>query len=173
VRPAGRGPALRFVESGITLDFAAARSAVRHDSADGHGNRVWPGVDFCVEDDAELLWVEVKNWQPSGLPARLRGAKRRAFVGALKSGSLVRGLRGKFLGTTAFLAWTGQADLRPVRYIALVEPLRPTDSPLLMAVNDRLRSPMAGPWRCGITVAIMGLAEWNARFSDYPGAASP
>ena len=57
-----------YVESNIEFDFSAAKSLIEHDKTTPgvtggsvHGNNVWPGVDYCIEEaSGEWIWLEVK-----------------------------------------------------------------------------------------------------------------
>lgn len=157
----------RLTESGIEFDLTAARSACRHDSVPGHGNRRWPGVDFCVEDADGLLWIEVKNWWPPGLPPHRRGPSRRSFLCSLRNGVLSRRLRDKLLGTTAYLTWIQRPPAEDLRFVVVLEPVQEVDCALLLALNDKLSSFARGPWAYQITCSAMNVEQWNARFPEY------
>jgi len=99
-------------ESGIEFDFSAALSCSKHDAV----NRVWPGVDFVVEEPARWIWLEVKNWEPAALPPRRRGGQRRSFLSKMRSSTFFSEvLRAKFIGTSAFLALTNQHPNKDIR----------------------------------------------------------
>ena len=160
-----------FVESRIEFDFTRAASAVQHDKpAPGHGNNVWPGVDFCLQDDLEQLWLEVKSWHPAHFAPKDRGGSRRSFLSKMKSKVFTQEVRNKFLGTTAFLAWTNSFAPAPTRFILLFQPPRPLDAALLVTFQNRIKSqvPNLRVWQQPIYVAVLDLAEWNCRYPEYP-----
>ena len=160
-----------FVESRIEFDFSQAINAVQHDKpAPGHGNSVWPGVDFCLQDGAEQFWLEVKSWDPAHLAPKDRGGNRRSFLCKLKSKAFMSEMRSKFLGTTAFLAWTNNFTPAPTRFVLLFQPPRPLDAALLVTFQSRIKAqvPNLRAWQQPIFVAVMDLDEWNRRYPEYP-----
>lgn len=155
-----------IVESGIEIDFTPAVSVVKHDLL----NSVWPGVDYIIDDGAQEIWLEIKNWEPTGMSAKRRGGQRWSFLCKMRSKTFFREeLRGKFLGTTSFLCYTGTPPIRPVLYVVLLE--SPRFDPVLMPhVNDRMRGLLRPhvAWRPPIAVAVLNVSEWNSRFPHYP-----
>ncbi len=172
-----------YVESGIEFDFSSARTVIEHDKsapthAGGtvHKNSVWPGVDFCIEETlvgqtpAEWIWLEVKSWEPSRIDPHRRGGNRWSFICKMKSDRFAMEMRDKFLGTTAFLAWTNNFTLAQTRFVLLFEPPTPMDSALLGSRNTRMQGRMSSKlWVYPIRVSVLTLKGWNARFGvDYP-----
>jgi hypothetical protein len=158
-------------ESGIEFDFSAALSCSKHDTV----NRAWPGVDFLVEEPTRWIWLEVKNWEPSALPPRYRGGQRRSFLSKMKSKTFfTEVLRGKFLGTSAFLALTNQHPAKDIVYVVLLQSPR-FDSALKLHAIDRMSKliPRRGPWFVNVGVAVVDLRDWNRLFSPYPATVIP
>ena len=87
-----------------------------------------------------------------------------------KSKAYTQEMRNKFLGTTAFLAWTNNFMPAPTRYILLFQPPRPLDAALLVTFQSRIKSqvPNLRVWHEPISVAVLDLDEWNRRYPDYP-----
>ena len=160
-----------FIESGIEFDFTNAVSVVQHDKpAPGHGNSVWPGVDFCIEEPPDWIWLEVKSWDPARIAPKDRGGNRRSFICKMKSKAFTKEMRDKFLGTTAFLTWRGIFPLAPTRFILLFQPPHVLDSALLVTFQSRIKSqvPNLSLWQAPVFVAVLYLAEWNRRYPQYP-----
>lgn len=88
----------------------------------------------------------------------------------MRSKEFTAEVRGKFLGTSAYLAWTNQFPSTRVRYILVFEPPQPLDAALLVTQSTALRSqiPNLRKWSQPISVAVLTMAEWNMRFPDYP-----
>ena len=102
------------VESNIKFDFSLARTVCEHDTTTPKcdegttpdRNTYWPGVDFRIEDEDGWIWLEVKDW---------RGRMPGSFVHKMRSKAFAEQMRGKFLGTTAFLVWNQIFQSDPVR----------------------------------------------------------
>lgn len=154
-----------FEESDIRFDFGIVVPCRRHDEA----NRIFPGVDFIIEEPARDLYLEIKNWEGSSMPARRRGGQRRSFLAKLRSREFFKNeLRAKLTGTIAYLALTGNAPRRTILYIALLESPR-MDSALMLHATDRLKSlTERATWHIPVNAAVMNLSEWNKRFPQYP-----
>lgn len=155
-----------FVESDLEFDFTASPYAVKHDAV----NQVFPGVDFIVDEITRWLWLEVKNWEGSSVPARRRGGQRRSFLAKLNSKTYFTDtLRAKFTGTAAYLALTNAHPSKEILYVALLESPR-MDSALMLRANDRLNQLVKRDkiWHIPVNAAVMNLAEWQTRFPIYP-----
>lgn len=160
-----------FIESRIEFDFTSAAAAVQHDKpAPGYGNSIWPGVDFCIQDGSDWIWLEVKSWDPTHTPAKDRGGRRWSFICKMKSKTFTKEIREKFLGTTAFLAWRDIFPLAPTRFILLFQPPHTLDSALLVTFQSRVKAqiPNLSVWAEPIFVAVLDTAEWNRRYPNYP-----
>lgn len=162
----------KCVESQIEFDFSAARSVFEHDTtsskcqgtSSADGNTFWPGVDFRVEDDRGWIWLEVKNW---------RGRMRGSFASKLKSRPFADEMRGKFLGTAAYLAYSGTFVPAPIRYVLLFKPPTTPDEALLATFQDLVRAEMSAPRRLNISVYVWNLNTWNHEFPDYQAKRTP
>lgn len=165
-----------YVESNIEFDFTAALRVLEHDKALDpanplrQGNTTWPGVDFCLEEVSGWIWLELKNWDPAHVDPRRRGRDRWSFICKMKSDTFAKDMRNKFLGTTAFLAWTNAFPLAPIRFIMLFEPPYPMDSALLGSRTLRMRDhiPNRRIWQQPVHVSVLTLREWKLRFPHYP-----
>ena len=161
-----------FIESRIEFDFTDAIRVVQHDKpVPGHGNTVWPGTDFCIKESVnESIWLEVKNWDPTHIAPKDRGGCRWSFICKMKSKTFAKDMRNKFLGTTAFLAWTDNYLLEPTKFVLLFQPPHTLDVALLGTLQTRLQSqiPNLSIWQASIRVSILDVGEWNMRFSQFP-----
>jgi hypothetical protein len=165
-----------LTEPGFEVDFTAAMTAEYHDHR-GHGNSIWNGVDFVVEDTADYLWVEAKAWHPLAIPPHRRGGARWSYICKMRSKPFAQEMRGKFYGTAAFLSLVGRFPSnpppKPIRFVLLFEPPKPLDAALLVTMNTRMSNLIQrkGVWNRPVYVAVLDLAQWNARFTAYPGRA--
>lgn len=153
-----------LIESRIRFDFSLAPWHEKHDAI----NTVWPAVDFRIEEPDQWIWLEVKNWEPSTLPARHRGGQRRSFLAKLKSSTFYEQLRSKFLGTSSYLLHTGQVPDKYVSYVILLESPK-LDPALKLHANQRMTQQIRPriAWNNGIGVAVVDLSDWNERFGMY------
>lgn len=167
-----------YVESNIEFDFTAATTVIEHDKltpthsgGSVHGNNVWPGVDFCIEETSGgWIWLEVKSWDPTRIVPNRRGGSRRSFICKMRSNEYAKEMRGKFLGTTAFLAWKNALSLAPTQFVLLFEPPHPLDVALLGSRITKMRSllPNRPYWAQPISVAVLTVSQWNLRYVPYP-----
>ena len=160
-----------WAESSIAFDFSGAVSVAAHDKPPpGQGNTTWPGVDFCIEEPDEWIWLEIKNWNPAHIAPVRRGGSRWSFICKMRSAIYTKEMRNTFLGTTAFLAWRGIFVPAPVRFILFFQPPHPLDAALLVTMQTRMKSqiPNRAIWAQPIQVSVLDQAEWNSRFRHCP-----
>jgi hypothetical protein len=159
-----------YQESGIEFDFSHALSHTKHDST----NSIWDGVDFLLEESRRWIWLEVKNWEPSNLPPRRRGAVRRSFLAKMQAkNGFFQKLRTKFLGTIAFLALTGNVPNKAILYVILLKTPKLDSALKLHALNHMRflippRRSRHALWTIAIDMIVVDLADWNRQFPDYP-----
>ena len=169
------------VESNIEFDFTKAHRVVEYENlfaglpgaSPNQRNQFWPGIDFHIEDAPDdVIWLEVKSWNPAQFAPRDRGGQRRSFQCKMKSKSYPMEVREKFLGASAFFAWDSRPIPLKVRFLLLLEPPHPMDSALILTFGHKVRSQLMPPriltWRRRMEVSALTLAEWNRRFPDYP-----
>lgn len=167
-----------YLESNIEFDFSTARTVIEHDKttptyAGGsvHGNNIWPGVDFCIEESSgEWIWLEVKNWDPTHIAPNRRGGTRWSFICKMRSKEYAKEMRNKFLGTTAFLAWQNKLPLVRTQFVMLFEPPKPLDVAVFGSRIERMKSliPDLRIWAQPVKVSVLTVSDWNMRFPSYP-----
>lgn len=120
------------------------------------------------------MWLEVKNWEGASVPARRRGGQRRSFLAKITSNAYYSDtLRAKFIGTLAYLTLTNRSPTKPILYVVLLEAPRMTLAYKSFA-QSRLRSLIQrSSWHVPVTTLVVDLAEWQARFPQYPARALP
>lgn len=159
-------------ESGIRFEFDASPDTVKHDDTPGDGNNVWPGVDFRVPLTSGELWLEVKSWSARGKhnPSE-RLEMNFAWSKKIEAGLLHDELVCKFLGTTAFLYWNGQALPLRVDYLVLLHPPSRSSSPLMGPLNDKMRSTFGkarSRWPGRIGQRVVTLDGFRIRYPQFP-----
>lgn len=162
-------------ERGIEFDFTNALSAKYHDRPKGDncdGNTLWKGVDFRVELAHESIWVEVKNWANTAIPEKHTERQKDDFKEKMESESFRSEVRTKFLGTTAFLAWTKNFEPKSTIYIVVLKPPIPLDPAMLSTLTQRQFASFfprkRAPWESSLSGIVIDLTEWNRRFPEFP-----
>jgi hypothetical protein len=163
-----------LTESGFRFGFAGDE-AVRHDQRSGDGNTFWPGVDFRVMEVGRQVWIEVKSWSFGRDTDRTEGKRAAAdYADKLegRSANLFRDeIAAKFLGTTAYLAWSGLGIPERVLYVVLLEPPSRGSRALLGPLRDRLRErfkqAQARPWGRRIAVFVVDGQGYRDQFPGF------
>ncbi|MAF10713.1 hypothetical protein CMK11_09695 [Candidatus Poribacteria bacterium] len=132
--------------------------------------RGWSGVDFIIEDDDRILFIEVKD--PDDPDATEE--RRATFVEGLRSGALIVSLARKYRDSFLY-EWASERVEKRVYYYVLIAHAGLDDAVLLPRAEDLKRMlPAEGPpaWRrqiiCG--VAILNMDGWNRdnRLAGFP-----
>lgn len=150
-------------ESNLRFDFGDHEYAF-HDQR-GDGNTNWKGVDFRIKLEVGWLWLEVKNYNRTDEQEAQRASN--SYQKVTEKGGLMI-FTEKFLGTTAFLAWSEKFNAEPLHYVVLLEPPLNADAAILSTATQELKSniqPMAGK---RVKVAVVNLAGWNQFYPEFP-----
>lgn len=153
------------IESAIGFDFTAATLIEKHD----HINRVFKAVDFIIEDGNAEIWLEVKNWDPSRIPANHRRNQRRMFLRRIRGERFCQDeLLGKFVGTSAFRFHNGQTRLGALKYVVVLNEPR-LDRATLLRLNDKLINLIQPASHVlPVIVAVVDRVTWNREFPHLP-----
>ncbi len=121
-------------EDGLQIDFTDAIEALKFDQsdpalADFHDIGTMPRVDFVVEMEHEIYFIEIKDpGRPNAIDV---GAKK--LLKKIENGTLEASLIEKYL-FTFFFRWAENKLHKSVHYICLIT----LDSPELLPLTERL-----------------------------------
>lgn len=168
-----------YEESGLRFDFTSAQQSVLHDKDTPHdGNTFWPGVDFRVFESDRELWIEVKSWSFKRIVERTeRQQAKKDFARKLLESATEEfrnDIVAKFLGTTAYLVWSGKGIPQLVYYVIFLEPpnrgSRALLGPFQTRLRDQFKNAQARPWGQRIKYKVVDMAEFRKEFPAYPVA---
>ena len=165
-----------YEESGFLFDFTSASNSTIHDKAfPNDGNTFWPGVDFRVFEGHREVWIEVKSWRRKLVHDKVeRRTTQKDFARKLiddAASEFRDDIVSKFLGTTSYLAWSGNDIPRAVLYIVFLEPPNRGSRPLLLSFQDRLRDQFKNAqtrsWGKRIAYRVVDMAGFQELFPHY------
>jgi hypothetical protein len=161
-------------ENDILIDFKHVVKGEKFDDDSTHGlSHCMKAVDFIIETDTKILFVEIKD--PQNPKAQIKDKNK--FLESLQSGTLIRNsLTTKARDT--FLYRLGLNALpyisKPIHYYVLIN-LETLDGAQLLNLTDRLRAaiPTIGPnnvpWKNPFIseCAIFNLKTWKEQFPYF------
>lgn len=166
---------MKLRERDLEIDFTDAIDAIVFDQMKSnqpnyHGIAEMHRVDFVVELEAAILFVEVKD--PGNPRAQAEGLEK--FFAELKSGTLGDTFAAKFIDTFLY-RWAEERLHKPVHYISLVTF---EDSELLPNFSDEIakKLPPMGKvmprWkrRLAENCQVFNVELWNQSFPKWPAA---
>ena len=160
-----------LTEGNLRITFPGAMNVRKFDSPESHGlTHCMKAVDFIVEDDDRVLFIEFKDPDHP----RATDEDREAFIESFRSGRLDEDLKYKYRDSFLYEWASGNAG-KPVHYWILVGLDRLTDTELLARTDDLTgKLPMYGPhseeWTQPICAGCMifNLRTWNRSLPDFP-----
>lgn len=140
---------------------------MNHDFPNFHGLSTMHRVDFIVELDEAILFVEVKD--PSHPMARQEGIQK--FMDSLNDGTLSETFAKKFLDSFIY-RWAEKKITKPIHYLSLVT----LDAELLPNLTDQIINklpPIGKPierWKRSIleNCQVFNIETWNENFPKWP-----
>lgn len=169
---------MKLRERDLEIDFTDAIDAIvfdqmKVDLPDYHGIGQMHRVDFVVELEEAILFVEVKD--PGNPKAQAEGLAK--FHCELQDGTLGDTFAAKFIDTFLY-RWAEECLQKPVHYISLVTL---EDSELLPSFSDEIakKLPPMGKsvprWRRQLAVncQVFNIELWNENFPKWPVARVP
>jgi hypothetical protein len=164
---------MKLRERDLEIDFSDAISAIvfdqmKEDQPEYHGIAQMHRVDFVVELEEAILFVEVKD--PGNPRAQAEGLAK--FFGELQDGTLSDTFAAKFIDTFLY-RWAEECLHKPVHYISLVTL---EDSELLPNFSDEIakKLPPMGKtvprWKRQLAenCQVFNMDLWNASFPKWP-----
>lgn len=163
---------MKLRERDLEIEFTNAIDALVFDQMDNsqpnyHGIGEMNRVDFVVEFDAEIVFVEIKD--PSNPHAQERGLQR--FQDSLNNGSLSSKFASKFIDSF-FYRWAENKLSKTVHYLSLVT----LDPEVLPNLSDEIvrKLPPAGKdsdrWQRHPVknCQVFNIETWNQNFPKWP-----
>ena len=162
-----------FTEGNLRITFPGGMNVRKFDSPKSHGlTHCMKAVDFIVEDDDRVLFIEFKDPDHP----RTTNEDREAFIESFRSGRLDEDLKYKYRDSFLYEWASGNAG-KPVYYWILIGMDRLTDPELLARTDDLKRKlPLCGPcsktWTRPICARciVFNLRTWNRNLPDFPVA---
>jgi len=164
---------MKLRERDLEIDFTNAIDAIVFDQMKAekpgyHGIGQMHRVDFVVELDETILFVEVKD--PGNPKAQAEGLAK--FYGELQDGTLGDTFAAKFIDTFLY-RWAEERLDKPVHYISLVTF---EDSELLPNFSDEIakKLPPMGKavprWKRQLAdnCQVFNIEQWNVNFPKWP-----
>lgn len=159
----------RFEEKGIAITFPSGTNVFKFDDETRHGlAHCMKAVDFIVELDTSVLYIEIKN--PQHPDAQTKDRKR--FIQEFTSGKLNEDLKYKYRDSFLY-QWASGRTEKPVRYYVLIALDSLREPELLSRTEDLKRKlPVRQPskdWPRPFVegCAVFNIATWNNRFPNY------
>lgn len=166
---------MKLRERDLEIDFTNAIDAIvfdqmKVDQPDYHGVGQMHRVDFVVELEEAILFVEVKD--PGNPKAQAEGLAK--FHCELQDGTLSDTFAAKFIDTFLY-RWAEECLHKPVHYISLVTL---EDSELLPNFSDEIarKLPPMGKsvprWKRQLieNCQVFNIELWNQNFPKWPAA---
>ena len=166
---------MKLRERDLEIDFTNAIDAIvfdqmKEDQPGYHGIGQMHRVDFVVELEDAILFVEVKD--PGNPKAKAEGLAK--FHGELQDGTLSDTFAAKFIDTFLY-RWAEECLQKPVHYISLVTL---EDNELLPNFSDEIakKLPPMGKsvprWKRQLVenCQVFNIELWNASFPKWPAA---
>ncbi|MFT6465935.1 hypothetical protein [Halopseudomonas sp.] len=163
---------MKLRERDLEIEFTDAIDALVFDQMDKaipgfHGLAEMHRVDFIVEFDDDIIFVEVKD--PSNPMASAKGLRK--FHDALQDGTLGSTFASKFIDSFLY-RWAEDKVNKPIHYLGLVT----LDSELLSSLSDEIlkKIPPMGRtlprWKRSLVgnCQLFNIETWNNEFPKWP-----
>jgi len=163
---------MKLTENDLEIEFTNAVSGFVFDQmkpkeADFHGISQMHRVDFIVELEEAILFIEIKD--PGNPKAQAKGLEK--FHTELDDGTLSSTFASKFLDSFVY-RWAEDQVKKPIHYISLVT----LDTALLLNLTDDIIKklpPMGKPvprWTRALfeSCQVFNIETWNENFPKWP-----
>ncbi|MHB1563768.1 MAG: hypothetical protein ACYCXP_06695 [Leptospirillum sp.] len=157
---------------GLQIDFVGAQHAMKFDQNDQnkpdyHDLQHMPRVDFIVETENAIYFIEVKD--PGRPDAIDVGATK--LLKKIVEGTLEASLIEKYL-FSFFFRWAERRLEKSVHYVSLIT----LESPLLQPINDGLEKQLTNLLKKSVrwdreplaSCQVHNIETWEAVFPDWP-----
>ena len=160
-----------FTEGNLRITFPRTVNARKFDEPATHGlSNCMKAVDFIVEDDDRISFIEIKDPDHP----RARQANRKKFIDEFLSGRLDEDLKYKYRDSFLY-QWATDGVDKPVNYWVIVALETLTELQLSMRTDDLknklpLNGPLSGEWTRPIAANCMvfNIETWNKYQRRFP-----
>ena len=160
-----------LTEGNLQISFPSTMRVRRFDEAATHGlTHCMKAVDFVVEDDARIHFIEFKDPEHPNA----RSQSRDKFVNRLQSGKLNEELKYKYRDSFLY-EWASDSTNKPICYWVLICVEQLTAAELMNQTDELKRvlpllGPSSGSWKKKIVADCMvfNLNTWNQYMTDFP-----
>ncbi|MCD4749125.1 MAG: hypothetical protein K8R59_07110 [Thermoanaerobaculales bacterium] len=156
-------------EKGIEISLPSGVRGRKFDDASHGLSHCMKAVDFIIELNDRILFVEIKDPEHSGVAKE----SREDFVRRFQVGEIDRDLARKYRDTFLY-EWAAERLGKPVHYLVLVA-ISALDAAMLLARTDALKrelpfdGPSSGTWtrRFADGCMVFNLAAWNEYMTEF------
>lgn len=161
---------ITFTEGNLQIGFPPGTKVRKFDDHSSHGLKCMKAVDFIVEEDDRISFIELKDPEHP----RAKERNREEFIREFHSGKLDEDLKYKYRDTFLY-EWASDNIDKPIFYLVVVALGRLTEAELLSRTNDlRHKLPLDGPpsgaWKRPIAANCMvfNVETWNRHRPRFP-----
>lgn len=157
-----------LAEGELRMRVPPGRTGRRFDDESHRLTHCMKCVDFIVELEDRVLFIEFKDPEHSRAPAE----NRRAFIADFESGALDETLVRKYRDSFLY-EWAAKRTRKPIHYLVLIA-LSSLDAAMLLIRTEALKSrlPIHGPegvWSRSFVdkCVVLNLEAWNRTFPKF------
>ena len=159
-----------FTEGNLQIAFPRGARVRKFDDPESHGLSCMKAVDFIVEEDDRVSFIEIKDPEHP----RAKEGNREDFMRRFHSGKLDEDLKYKYRDTFLYEWASGGLD-KPISYWVVVAIETLTSADLSMRTDDLkrklpLNGPPSGKWKRSIVTDCMvfNVETWNKHQPHFP-----
>jgi len=162
---------IAFTEGNLRIAFPRGARVRKFDDPKSHGlSHCMKAVDFIVEEDDRILFIEFKDLEHPEAPEE----NRRKDFEKLQSGNLAEDLKYKYRDTFLY-EWASDNVNKPIHYLVIVA-LGKLTGPELLSQTDELKrklplnGPPSGKWKRSIVknCTVFNIETWNKHRPRFP-----
>ena len=159
-----------FTEGNLRITFPRDTRAGKFDDPKSHGLSCMKAVDYIVEEDDRVSFIELKDPEHP----RAKEGNREEFIRRFQAGKLDEDLKYKYRDTFLYEWASGGLD-KPISYWVVVAIETLTTADLSMRTDDLkrklpLNGPPSGKWKRSIVTDCMvfNVETWNRHRPHFP-----
>ena len=159
-----------FTEGNLQIGFPPGTKVRKFDDPESHGLKCMKAVDFIVEEDDRILFIEFKDLEHPDAPEKNRIKDFEEF----ESGKLNEDLKYKYRDTFLY-EWASDNVGKPIHYLVVVAIDGLSEAALIGQTDDLkrklpLNGPPSGAWKRSIAADCMvfNVETWNRHRPRFP-----